>query len=259
MTIDFSCAIGPWAFRRLPVTTATDARRELKREGIDLAVVSSLPAVLYKNPQEGNLGLAAEVGKRSRVWVPFAVLNPMFPGWEEDLRYCAEGLEMKGLRLYPNYHGYQLRRREARALVRAATELGWPVQVSVRLEDERYHHWGWQVKPTPVAHIAKLAADLPEATVILSGGSYADIRAFFEAVGDRENTCAELGWLKSPLEAVKTCVGEFGAERLLLGTNYPLMVPFCATEKVTRADIPAAAERAIMGGNAARILGLPYP
>ena len=57
MTIDFCCAIGPWAFRRLESTTAWDCRRELKREGIDRAVVSSLPAVTYKNPHEGNFAL----------------------------------------------------------------------------------------------------------------------------------------------------------------------------------------------------------
>jgi predicted TIM-barrel fold metal-dependent hydrolase len=113
-----------------------------------------------------------------------------------------------------------------------------------------------KVKPTPVAPIAQLALDIPEATVVLSGGSYADVKGFFAAVGDAPDAYAEIGWLKSPLEAVKTCVQEFGAERLLMGTNFPLMVPWCGTEKVTRADIPEDAKQAIMGGNAARLLGL---
>jgi predicted TIM-barrel fold metal-dependent hydrolase len=256
MTIDFSCTIGPWAFRRLPVTTAEGTRKALKREGIDRAVVSSLPAVLYKNPHAGNEQLTEEIGPPSRFFIPFAVLNPRFPGWREDLRRCADDLGMKGLRLYPNYQQFSLRSREARALVRAAAELGWVTCVSVRLEDERFHHWRMKTKPTPVAPIAQLALDIPQTTVVLSGGSYADIRSFFATVGDAPNAYAEIGWLKSPLEAVKTCVQEFGAERLLMGTNFPLMVPWCGTEKVTRADIPEDAKRAIMGGNASRLLGL---
>ncbi len=256
MVIDFSCTVGPWAFRRLPVTTAEGTRKALRRECIDRAVVSSLPAVLYKNPHQGNVHLIEEIGRRSRTFIPFAVLNPEFPGWEEDLRRCAEDLGLRGLRLYPNYQGYSLRRRAARNLFARAADLGWPVVVSVRLEDERYHHWRMKVKATPVAYVAEAALKVPDVTVVLSGGSYADIKAFFRTVGDAPNAFAEIGWLKSPLEAVATCVREFGAERLLMGTNFPLMVPWCGTEKVRRAHIPEAAKRAILGENAARILRL---
>jgi len=256
VTIDFSCTIGPWAFRRLQVTTAEGTRKALRREGIERAVVSSLPAVLYKNPHAGNEQLAEELGGPSRFCVPFAVLNPSLPGWREDLRRCAQDLGMRGLRLYPNYQRYSLRSRETKALVRGAAKLGWPVCVSVRLEDERFHHWAMKVKPTPVAAIARLALDLPQATVVLSGGSYADLGAFFSAVGDAPNAYAEIGWVKSPLEAVKACVQQFGAERLLMGTSFPFDVPWCGTEKITRADIADEAKQAIMGGNAARLLGL---
>jgi predicted TIM-barrel fold metal-dependent hydrolase len=256
MTIDFSCTIGPWAFRRLQVTTTEGTRKALKREGIDRAVVSSLPAVLYKSPHEGNVQLVEETGKGSRTFIPFAVLNPEFPGWEEDLRRCAEELGMRGLRLYPNYHRYSLRKRPARDIVAAAGRMDWPVCISVRLEDERYHHWRMKVNPTPVGDIAALTMRLPSANVVLSGGSYADIKVFFEQVGHQPNAFAEIGWLKSPLEALATCVEEFGAERLLMGTNFPLMVPWCGTEKVRQADIPEAAKAAILGGNAARLLGL---
>ncbi|MBM3501774.1 MAG: amidohydrolase [Armatimonadetes bacterium] len=256
MIIDFSCTIGPWAFRRLEVSTVEGTRRALRREGIDRAVVSSLPAVLYKNPHAGNEQLVEELGGPSRFFIPFAVLNPSFPGWREDLRRSAEELGMKGLRLYPNYQRFSLRSRETQALVRAAAELGWVTCVSVRLEDERFHHWRMKVPPTPPAQVAQLACDLPEATIVLSGGSHPDLAAFFSAVGDAPNAHAELGWVKSPLEAVKTCVGQFGAERLLMGTSFPFDVPWCGTDKITRADIPNPAKQQILGGNARRLLGL---
>ncbi len=256
MIIDFCSAIGPWAFRRLQATTADDCKRELRREHIDMAVVSSLPAVLYKNPHQGNFALMEEIGRKSDYFIPFAVLNPMFPGWEDDLRRCAGNLEMRGLRLYPNYQGYDLASAEARQLVGMAASEGWATQVSIRLEDERFHHWGWMVPPTPVDAIAQLALDVPDARIVLSGASYGEMKAYYDAVGDAPNAFAEIGYIKSPLEAVKECVAEFGVERLLLGTNYPMMVPYVGTEKVTRADVPDDVKQAIMGGNAARILGI---
>ncbi|MGQ9733332.1 MAG: amidohydrolase family protein, partial [Candidatus Zipacnadales bacterium] len=84
----------------------------------------------------------------------------------------------------------------------------------------------------------------------------AELATFFAAVGDAPNAYAELGWVKSPLEAVRTCVEQFGAERLLMGTNFPFDVPWCGTEKIARADIPESAKQAILGENAARLLGL---
>ena len=49
---------------------------------------------------------------------------------------------------------------------------------------------------------------------------------------------------------------QFGVERLLFGTNFPFQVPWCGTEKVRRAAIPASVRRALMGGNAQRLLAL---
>lgn len=255
MIIDFCCMIGPWAFRRLAATTAEAVRGALRREGINRAVVSSLPAVLYKNPHSGNEQLFEEIGADPRFFIPFAVLNPEFPGWQEDMRRCSEDLGMRGLRLYPNYQRFSLRSRATRAMVRAAAELGWPVCVSVRLEDERFHHWAMKVKPTPAEQIARLAVENPGVTIVLSGGSYADLQAFFRAAGDAPNAYAEIGWVKSPLEAVKTCVEQFGHERLLMGTNFPFDVPWCGTEKIRHADIPEKAKQAILGANAAKLLG----
>jgi uncharacterized protein len=254
MVIDFCCAIGPWAFRRLPVVTAEECRRALKREGIGRAVVSSLPAVLYKNSHEGNVQLAEEIAAHGAIFAPFAVLNPMFPGWREDLRRCREELGMRGLKLHPNYQGWSLRRREARALVAQAAAWGWSVAVSVRLEDERFHHWRMKVRPTPARDVAALALAIPEATVVLSGGSYAEVQEFLRLVADAPNAYAEIGWVKSPLEAVRACVTEFGPERLLFGTNLPFMVPWCGSEKIRHAEIGEDAKQAILGGNAARIL-----
>ncbi|MGQ9733191.1 MAG: amidohydrolase family protein, partial [Candidatus Zipacnadales bacterium] len=157
------------------MATADETRHALKREAITQAIVSSLPAVLYKNPQEGNVQLVEEISQRSRFFIPFAVLNPAFPGWREDLRRCAEELGLKGLRLYPNYQQFSLRSRETKALVQAATELGWVTCVSIRLEDERFHHWRMKVKATPVDQLGRLVLDMPEATIVLSGGNYAEL------------------------------------------------------------------------------------
>ncbi len=254
VTIDFGCNLGPWAFRRLPATSPGQILALMDACAVEQAVVGWLPAVLYRNVHEGNEELAEAVGDQARL-VPFATLSPAFPGWNDDLARCADALGMRGLKLYPNYHCYSLAAGEADALVEAVACLLWPVMIYVRLEDERGHHLRMQVEPTPVDEIAALAQRFPAATLVMANGTFAEIERLFELLGGTtERVFAELGYLKSPLEAVATCVRRFGAERLLAGTNLPLMSPAPGVEKVRRAPISEAAKAAILGGNAARLL-----
>ena len=56
--------------------------------------------------------------------------------------------------------------------------------------------------------------------------------------------------------AIETAVRRVGAERLLLGTGAPERPPTAPVNAILAAAIPDDAKRAILGGNAARILGL---
>jgi len=100
--------VGHWPFRQLRHNTAQALVRRLDRSGIDRAVVASLHGVFYRNVHPANEELAAQVRPYRDRWLPFATLNPTYPGWQEDLRRCAEDLDLCGIRLYPQYHGYQL-------------------------------------------------------------------------------------------------------------------------------------------------------
>ncbi|MBO3832137.1 MAG: hypothetical protein FGF51_01950 [Candidatus Brockarchaeota archaeon] len=80
--------MGQWAFRRLCVRTALEALRQMDKNGIDIAAVSSLNSVLYIDPHDGNLELLQEVEQYGERFVPLAVLNPKYPGWGNDLEKC---------------------------------------------------------------------------------------------------------------------------------------------------------------------------
>jgi uncharacterized protein len=51
-------------------------------------------------------------------------------------------------------------------------------------------------------------------------------------------------------------VSELGAERILFGTDMPLLDPYTQLAKVTGADISNEAKQAILGDNLAGLLGL---
>lgn len=127
MLIDVNTYIGHWPFRQLRHHTATGLLKRMDQHGIDQAVVGSIHGIFYKNAHPANEELAKAVRRHRDRLIPFATLNPVYPGWEDDLRRSAEDLELGGIRLYPQYHGYRLTDQAGLELVDAVTALGWTV------------------------------------------------------------------------------------------------------------------------------------
>ncbi len=107
MSIDVHTYFGHYAFRHLRGNTASGLVSYMDRFGIERAVVASLSGILYKNTQPANEELAAAIAPYRGRFIPFAVINPTYAGWRDDLQAC-HGLGMKGVRLYPQYHDYKL-------------------------------------------------------------------------------------------------------------------------------------------------------
>ncbi len=108
MIIDVNAYLGHFAFRRLRHNTAESLLKLMDARKIDRAVVSSASAITYRNVQSGNEEIDGEVKAHRDRLIPFAVINPSYAGWEDDLKTCHERFGMRGLRLYPGWHNYKL-------------------------------------------------------------------------------------------------------------------------------------------------------
>ena len=252
MLIDVNTYIGHWAFRRLRHNTAEALVRRMDKHGIDRAVVASVHGILYKNVHSANEELAEQARPYPDRLIPFATLNPTFPGWAEDLRRCAqEG--MCGIRLYPQYHGYQLTEAAGLELIDAVTELGWTVQVPMRIVDRRQRH-AWD-----------LAQDLEpgdlEAVFSLRPGTRWMVLNGLRLDGARLPTDARyligISRLTSVLQRnIPALIETAGPEHLAFGTGMPFKVPEPALLKLEILDAPREVVEKIAWRNAADMLGL---
>ena len=251
---DANMKAGHWPFRPAPdlegLLDAMDAH------GIARAVVSSLNAVFYLNPQDGNEEVAAWSAAHGGRLVPFAVMNPRFACWADDLDRCLGEFGMKGVVLYPNYHRFDLDSPALTPLMERAARDGFPVCVQAGLEDPRRQFDREIVFDVPHGAIGQFARTYPGVTVVALGlkcGQPEGIAAsgddgvlppnFFFDLSNYEG----MGELEAAVERLDT-------SRMLFGTNAPLFNTMANVEKLRRAAIPEDLREAIGRGNLERIL-----
>ncbi len=253
MLIDINTYIGHWPFRQLRHNTATALAKRLDQRRIDRAVVASLNGVFYRNAHSANEEIAKETRRHRDRLIPFATLNPTFPGWEEDLRRCAENLELQGLRLYPQYHGYQLTDTAALDLIDAATQLGWAVQVPMRIEDRRTRHpfdTAADMSPAALIQAVKLR---PKTRWMLLNALGLDGGQF----PAKANFLVEISRMTAVLQNnIPEFIEKAGLQHLAFGTGMPLNVPEPALLKLDVLNAPKRAKERIAWRNAAAMLGL---
>jgi len=78
--------------------------------GVDMLCVSSARSLMY-DVQEGNRELAHALEQSERL-LGYVTVNPVFPETLEDLKHL-ENPKFVGVKVHPDYHGYDLRSKQA--------------------------------------------------------------------------------------------------------------------------------------------------
>ncbi|MBL8212797.1 MAG: amidohydrolase family protein [Bryobacterales bacterium] len=249
--IDVNAYLGHFAFRRLRNNTANGLLRLMDQKRIEKAVVSSAAAITYRNAQAGNEEIVAETkGKQDRL-LPFAVLNPAYSDWQHDLRVCQEEFGMRGVRLYPNWHGYKLSDGVSLEFVQAAAARRMVVSIPFRVEDRRQQSWLVDVPDVRLADAIALARAVPEAQFIFGNGS-----GFAGSVLPA-NCYVEISLLTAMISnEIGQLLQKIGEDRVLYGSGMPFHYADGAMLKLEVLDGAPAMKDKIARGNARRLLRL---
>jgi predicted TIM-barrel fold metal-dependent hydrolase len=142
MIIDVNANLGHYPFRQLQRTDARSLVAHMDAHSIDIALVSSVHAVFYRDSHQGNRELFEEIQSFAGRLVPIATVNPKYVGWESDLAESIEQGRAQGIALFPEHHGYSLADDHGQSALRRIVEYDRPVVLTQRLEDRRQrHHW----------------------------------------------------------------------------------------------------------------------
>lgn len=162
--VDTNVTLFRWPLRRLPCDETPALVAKLRSHGVTQAWAGSLDALLHRDMATVNARLAEECRLRGEgLLLPFGSVNPGLPDWKEDLRRCAEEHRMRGIRLYPSYHGVKVDEPCFAELLALAAKRGLLVQVVSVMEDRRMMHPLLQVEPPdlrPLPEIVKRTSGL---------------------------------------------------------------------------------------------------
>ena len=144
MLIDINAYIGHWPFQQLKYNTCETLLERMNKFGVDISVISNLNGIFYKNTQSANEELYEEIRLNRKFkdrFIPFAVINPIYAGWKDDLETSVKQLGMKGVRIYPKYHDFDIIDPACVELVKRVRDHGLPVAFNFRMVDSRQRSW----------------------------------------------------------------------------------------------------------------------
>ena len=273
MLLDINAYVGHWPFKQLQYNTCSMLLARMNMYSVDVSVVSNLNGIFYKNTQSANEELHDELQSdknfRDRL-IPFAIINPIYAGWRDDLEICVTRFGMKGVRVFPQYHDYEITDPSFIELVKLSRDRGLPVSIDIRMVDSRQRSWmdipvfvpgeksdiifkEWQLK-----NVVPIIKEVPDAKYIivnianglkLSDEEYEVIRkadVLFDTSGRSMSDLSEL-------------IKKFGKEKFAFGTHSPILDYLSGHLRIeymndSEADEPT--KELLRSGNARRMLGV---
>ena len=261
MLFDINAYVGHWPFKQLQYNTCAKMLERMDRFGVQKAVISNLNGIFYKNTQSANEELFDEIQSDPRFkdrFIPFAVINPIYAGWKNDFETSCGQMGMKGIRLYPKYHDYDLAEPSLIELVRLARDKGLPVALSLRMVDNRQRSWmdieqEWELKD-----VTPLIRAIPDAKyMILNIANNTDLTGEDAELIKNGNILMDTSGraLTDPGALIK----QYGSSKFAMGTHAPILdylTGIIRIESLRDTEADEETREMIRSGNARRFLGI---
>jgi len=235
--------------------------KRMDQFGIDVSVISNLDGVLYKNTQPANEDLYNEImsGKDFKDrFIPFAVINPTYPGWKYDMDVSIEKLGMKGVRLYPKYHDYELNDPACIELVKICRDRDLPVAFSFRMVDERQRFWMDIENEWVLKDIIPIIQEVPDAKyLLLNLCNSTKLSNEEETLLKKTNVLIDTGGRS--VNTIVDLLEKYGSEKFAFGSHTPILdhlTGLLRIESLKEEEANNEEKDMMRSGNAKKFLGV---
>jgi len=234
--IDTNVSLFQWPFRRLPYDDPVTLSKKLQSLGIVEAWAASFEGVLHRDLSSANSRLA-DACREHEVFAPVGVINVALPDWEEDLERCLKKHRMHALRVYPNYHGYDLKSPAFEKLVRLITRRA-VLQIAASMEDQRTQHPLVRVADVDLDPIIDLCRRIDGSTIQIL--NYRPRSSFLQQAAQVPGLYFDTARVDST-DGVPQLVQALPEGRVLFGSHAPFLTPEAAIIRTHESNKLAAA------------------
>ncbi|HTF31447.1 MAG TPA: amidohydrolase family protein [Flavitalea sp.] len=243
-----------------------------------MSIISNINGIFYKNTQSANEELYDEMNADSRFsdrFIPFAVINPIYAGWRNDLETCTTKMGMKGLRLYPQYHDYEITHPSLIELVKLARNRGLPVAFDIRMVDSRQRSWmdiplfegnaavkfDIITKEWALRNIVPIVREVPDAKyLVLNLANSINLNdAEMEIIKKADILFDTSGRVIRADDTLSELLKRFGKEKFAFGTHSPILDYLTGRlriESMSESEADEPTKEMLRSGNAKRMMGL---
>ena len=242
--IDFHGHVGRWDQYGLEDDPEL-VLRAMDAGGID---VSCLFNIFHPDGTTGNDATARFVAQHPDRFVGFAYVSPLMPDTMiPELLRAIDKLNFVAIKLYPPYTPWALNEAQWDPIYAFADERGLAI----------LFHTGPEVQSLP-RFIADVAPRFPNANFVAghAGNTPIERAQAIAAAQAYSNVYLETCSTFRTPGVIEQLVNEAGADRILFGSDLPLMDPRSQLGKIITANIDDHAKAQILGLNAQRVLKL---
>ena len=242
------------------LATAQELLEALDAAGVDAAVVAGIGWTDLELARAANDELLEQAQRAAGRLIPFCSVNP---AWGDAAVAEAERCALLGARglgeLHPDTQGFDLAEQATMApLMEVARHRG--LVVLTHASEPVGHPYAGKGRTTPDV-LWRFIEHFPEVTITCAhfGGGlpfYALMPEVARTLNNVYFDSAAAPFLYTP-SVFSATVALVGADKVLLGSDFPLLEPQRLLQQVRESDLSPEEQGLILGGNAARLFDLP--
>jgi len=227
--------------------TVSNLIAHMDQTGVDSAVICPVAT----NPEQVRSINHWMVSLASERLIPLGALHPADPRWDEQIEFLVDH-GIRGVKFQPHFQEFELL---ASATLKKLEKLAGRLVVVLHAgqEIEPIEH----VEPSP-QRLLKLHRRLPELRFIAAhlGGYQMWDEVEHYLVGEDIYLDTAFVFNKASDEQIARIIRNHGPQRILFASDFPWQSPSEVLDGLNRLDLSEEQRTMILGGNAARLLGL---
>ena len=244
---DFNCMVGHWPYRKIRKPSFSHLKEVHEANGINCGYVSSINSIFYNDPFEGDLELHEMI--KGSTYRHVLTVNPKLPGYVNDIEAGVENFDIRGVKIFPGVHGYNLDDPDMQDLCRVLQHHDLPLFLSMHLENERFYYL---LFPSDIKteELESFLVGQPDLKVLLLCAYYHELSEIKDTLLSHQSVYYDT----SSLFAIEDIVNDLGADRMVYGSQHPLLCLKSTHLLVKHADLEDTIKQKILKTNGTKLM-----